>query len=134
MVENTVVKDQLTEAMVDSGAELTRKLDELGLAICAAFWYFMPEINEWRLLFASPEVSERGPRGVYEKIQLALEQLGERAAAAPLSAIGLLDQNADLVKALRTVIRAGNGIGRLRISKNAALGHFIDDALIYRAS
>ena len=37
-----------------------QKLDESGLPIQVAMWFFMPEINEWRLLFASPEVLEKG--------------------------------------------------------------------------
>lgn len=132
MAENTVVKDQLTDAMVEAGAELTRKLDEAGLVTNAALWLFVPDINEWRLLFASPEVSAQGPRKVYEQIRLALQQLGDRASAAPLSVIGLLDENAELVKLLRIAIRTGPGIGRIRFSKNVINGHFVEDALIYR--
>ena len=134
MAEITVVKDQLTDAMVEAGAELTRKLDEVGLLTNAALWLFVPEINEWRLLFASPEVSVQGSRKVYEQIRLALVQLGDKASAAPLSVIGLLDQNADLVKVLKTAIRTGSGIGRVRFSKNVINGHFIEDALIYRVA
>ena len=134
MAENTVVKDQLTDAMVEAGAELTRKLDEAGLLTNAALWLFVPEINEWRLLFASPEVSAQGPRQVYEQIRLALEQLRDKASAAPLSVIGLLDQDAELVKLLKTAIRTGSGIDRIRFSKNVINGHFIEDALIYRVA
>ncbi|MCC7213068.1 MAG: hypothetical protein E3K40_08590 [Candidatus Brocadia sp.] len=132
MAENTVVKDQLTDAMVEAGAELTRTLDEVGLATKAALWLFVPEINEWRLLFALTEVSEQGPRKVYEQIRLALQQLGDKASAAPLSVIGLLDENAELVKLLRIAISTGPGIGRIRFSKNVINGRFIEDALIYR--
>ena len=64
MVENTVIKEQLTPEMIDAGARLTQQLDESGLPIQVAMWFFMPEINEWRLLFASPEVLERGSRVV----------------------------------------------------------------------
>lgn len=134
MAENAVVKDQLTDAMIEAGAELTRKIDEAGLLINAALWLFDPEINEWRLLFASPEVSAQGSRKVYEQIRLALEQLGDKASAAPLSVIGLLDQNAELVKLLKIAIRTGSGIGRVRFSKNVINGHFIEDALIYRVA
>lgn len=132
MVENTVVKDQLSDAMIEAGAELTRKLDESGVSLSAALWLFEPEINEWRLLFASPEVSARGPIKTYERIQLALDQLGSRAAATPLSAIGLLEPEAPLVRQLRTAIRTGPGNGPIRFSKNVIDGHFIEDALIYR--
>ena len=132
MAENAVVKDQLTDAMVEAGAELTRKLDESGLPPIAALWLFMPEINEWRLFFASPDVSAQGPRNVYERIRLALEELGDKASASPLSVIGLLDPDAEVVQLLRTAIRSGSGIGRTRFSKSAIKGYFIDDALIYR--
>jgi hypothetical protein len=134
MAENTVVKDQLTDAMVDAGAELTRKLEEIGLPATAALWLFVADMNEWRLFFALPQVSAQGPREVYERIRLALEELGGKASAAPLSVIGLLDENAELVKLLRIAIHTGAGIGRIRFSKNVINGHFIEDALIYRVA
>lgn len=132
MAESALVKEHLTEQMISSGAELTAKLDAAGLPIAAAFWFFIPELNEWRLLFASPEVSTEGPRAVYEKIQRAVADLGD--AAVPLSAIGVLDVEADLIQLLKTAIRTGPGISRIRFSRNVINGHFIDDALIYRAA
>jgi len=132
MAEDTVVKEQLTDAMVDAGAELTQKLDELGLPTNAAFWLFMPDSNEWRLMFASADVSAKGPRSVYYAISSAMQQLGAKAAAVPLSAVGVLDENAELVRVLRTVTHAATGISRIRVMRNVVNGHFIDDALIYR--
>jgi hypothetical protein len=135
VAENTVVKDQLTDAMVEAGAELTRKLDESGMLTSAALWLFMPEINEWRLLFTSPEVSAQGPRKVYERIRVALEELGDKASAAPLcNRFATLDPNAELVQLLKIAIRTGPEVGRIRFSKNVINGHFIDDALIYRVA
>ncbi|MBI2150905.1 MAG: hypothetical protein HYU27_09935 [Acidobacteria bacterium] len=134
MAENTVVKEQLTGAMVDAGAALTAKLDEIGLPVTSALWLFEPDLNEWRLLFASPEVSSKGPRDVYEKIRLAIDELGPKAATIPLSVVGLLDPDADLVRLLKVAIRTGPGVNRIRFSKNVINGHFIDDALIYRAA
>lgn len=135
MAEGTVVKEQLTGAMIDAGAELTKKLDESGLPVTAALWLFVSDLNEWRLLFASPEVGTKGPRDVYEKIQHAIGQLGDTASAVPLSVVGLLDADADLVRLLKVAVRTtGPGLSRIRFSKNVINGHFIDDALIYRAA
>ena len=70
VAEGAMVKEQLAPApMIDAGAELTRKLDESGLPVTTALWLFVSELNEWRLLFASPEVDTKGPRDVYEKIR-----------------------------------------------------------------
>ena len=134
MAENTVVREQLTDGMIEAGAKLTSKLDEIGLPVTAALWLFVPDLNEWRLLFASPDVSSRGPRTVYEQISRGVDQLGAEASAVPLSIIGLLDADADLVRLLKVAIRTGPGVSRVRFSKNVINGHFIDDALIYRAA
>jgi hypothetical protein len=134
VAEGAVVKEQLTGVMIDAGAELTAKLDESGLPITTALWLFVPDLNEWRLLFASPEVATKGPRDVYEKIRKVVSQLGEKASAVPLSIIGVMDADADLVRLLKVAIQTGPGINRIRFSKNVINGHFIDDALIYRAT
>ena len=134
MTENTVVKEQLTEEMIEAGAQLTQKLDELGMPIAIAMWFFMPDINEWRLLFASPKLSTEGPREVYEQIEEARRTLGAQAERVPLSAIGLMDTNHQLVQLLQTALHTGPGVSRVRFSKNVVNGHFIDDALIYRSA
>jgi hypothetical protein len=134
VAENAVVKEQLTPAMVDAGAALTAKLDEAGVPVTSALWLFVPDINEWRLFFASPEVSAKGPREIYERIRLAIEGLGPAATSVPLSVVGLLDPDADLVRLLRETVKTGPGISRIRFSKNVINGHFVDDALIYRAA
>jgi hypothetical protein len=134
MAQDNVVMDRLTPEMIDVGDELTRKLDELGLTPTAAFWFFMTDLNEWRLLFASPEVRKQGPRAVYVKIHEAIEQLGEKSATIPLSAVVVLDEEAELVRLLHGVVNTGRAIGRVRFSKNVINGHFIDDALIYRVA
>jgi hypothetical protein len=120
--------------MIDAGAELTAKLDERGLGVTAALWLFVPDLNEWRLLFATPEVGSKGPREVYDKIRQAIPELGEKASAVPLSVIALMDPNAELLRIIRIGIQTGPGVSRIRFSKNVVNGHFIDDALIYRAS
>jgi hypothetical protein len=117
-----MVKEQLTAEMIDAGAELTAKLDENGLPLTTALW-----------LFASPEVGIKG-REIYEKIDHAINQLGDKASAVPLSVVSLLDANTDLVRRLEVTLHTGPRVNRIRFSKNVADGHFIDDALIYRAA
>lgn len=132
MAENTVVKEQLTEEMLEAGARLTAKLDEVGLSVAAAMWLFMTESNEWRLIFASPELPTAGPHAVYRKIEEARQALGDEAAAAPMSVIGLLNPSDELVQLFRTALKTSGGVAHVRFSKNAINGHFIEDALIYR--
>ena len=135
MAENFVVKEQLTEAMIDAGAELTQKLLDMGIPITASLWFFDLEICEWRLLLSSPDVPNRGPLTVYEQIQRALDELGPKAAAAPFEAISLLSPSAELVRNLKLKFTTtGPGISRIRFYKNVAYNQFVHDALIYRVA
>jgi len=129
-----VVKEQLTKEMIEAGAHLTQKLDESGLPIPVAMWFFMPDINEWRLFFASPEVSRTGSRDVYRQIEKARKKLGVEAEHVPLSVIGVLDTNHQLAHLLRVALQTGPELSRVRFSKNVINGRFIDDALVYRSA
>ena len=42
MAESMVVKEYLTPEMIEGGAKLITRLDELGLPIVAAFWSWGP--------------------------------------------------------------------------------------------
>jgi hypothetical protein len=134
MVEDYVVKEPLTDAMIDAGAEVVRKLDETGLPVTAAFWCFMPELSAWRLMIASPDVGTKGPRVVYEHIQRALKELGPLGAQAPLAQISVLEPRAQVVRALVTATPTGPGVSRIRFARSAVNGHYIDDVLVYRAA
>jgi hypothetical protein len=132
VAENTVVKEQLSAEMIEAGAQLIAKLDAMSLPIVAALWLFDTEINEWRLLIASPERASSGPLGIYEKIQEARRALGEQAARVPMWLITLVDPNQELIRSFRKGMPTGEGISRIRFSKNVIGGHVVDDALIYR--
>ena len=134
MAENTVLKEPLTDGMIEAGAQLIRKLDELRVEVTAALWLLDTEINEWRLLLASPLVSREGRVVMYQMIDRAIAQLDEHASAALFSAISLARENADLIKRLSATVRTGSDIDRIQFSKNVADGHFIEDALIYRST
>ena len=132
MDENTVLKEQLTKEMIDAGARLTEELDKTGVPIQAALWFFDSEINEWRLLFASRQVSQTGLRPLFEGLQEALKKLGPQAEYVPSSDIRLVRIRDEPVRSLMVASPTGPGISRLRFKKSVANGHFIDDALIYR--
>lgn len=68
------------------------------------------------------------------QIEEARKALGSQAERVPLSVIGLMDTNHQLVQTLGIALRTGPGVSRVRFSKNVVNGHFIDDALIYRSA
>jgi hypothetical protein len=97
-------------------------------------WFYDAEINDWRLLFSTPDIDTRGGFAVYGWIDEAIEQLGGKPAAPPYSAIGLLFPSDELTRKLRTGAATGPGIVRRRLRRTVADGRYIEDALLYRAA
>jgi hypothetical protein len=134
VAEGMVVKELLTDSMVNAGAALTKKLEENGLPVTTALWLFNPELGEWQLVFGSPDVGAKGPRNVYFRILEAIDQLGESVSAAPFSVITVRPTTDDLVRHLKSAIPTGPELKQVRVKRAYADGRYIEDALIYRAS
>lgn len=134
MAQNTLVKEQLTDAMIDAGELLLRELDRLGVPLTSAFWLFDIEVNEWRLVFASPEAAKVGSLAIYRQLQSAVTALGPRISAVPFSSIQVMNEDAEIVHLLGLAVKTGDDIQRIRFSRNAINGRYIDDTLIYRVA
>jgi len=135
MAESMVVKEYLTPEMIESGAKLITRLDEMGLPIVAAFLSWNPESNDWRLRIATPDRDAVGPQDPYRKIGEAREALGEEVAAIPMFGVRLAGVNDTTVRALRKKVPTDPKVlSRIRLRKSALDGHYIDDVLVYRAA
>jgi len=104
MAEEVVVKEILTKEMIESGAELTRLLDQAQLMVSASLWLYIPESNIWRLTIASPEVRTCGPKKVYQKIQSILSQIPEEQPSVGLKDISVVENDNALISLLRIAI------------------------------
>ena len=132
MAEETVVKEMLTQEMVQAGAELTRRLDEAHLEVCASLWLYMPDKNLWRLIVASPAVRQDGPKKVYQQIQTILSKMSDKTWKLPLHDISVVEDSDPLIASLRTSMGTKDGISGKRFSRDTVNGHFIEDAYIYK--
>ncbi len=130
-----MVKEYLSPEMIESGAKLIRQLDEMGLPVVAAFWYFDSESNEWILRLATPDLEIVPTPDIYLKIQQARQAPGEQAARLPMLGVRLASVNEKTVRVLRNALHTDPRVlSRIRLKKNALDGHYIDDVLVYRAA
>ena len=130
-----MVKPTLVDADMKAGEALLSKLDEIKFDVRAAFWFYMPDSEEWRLIFASPAVDKKGPKEAYEKVQSQLPELKEEFEQdyeLSLQNISVISPNDDLVKLLKTAIKTGPGVSHIRFARNVINNVFIEDAYIYR--
>ncbi len=132
--ETLVIKEPLTNEMIELGAQLVQKLDEMQVPIPVAMWLFDSEINAWHLILGSPQLATIGPLGVYGQIRRALETLGVSRQTLSLQMIRALAMNHWLVKKLSATVPTGPGLFRIRFTKDIMAGHIVDDALIYRSA
>lgn len=132
MAEETLVKEQLTEEMIRAGDALTRQLDRVGWPVFASLWLFEPDDNEWKLMLASPTVTEGGPKAAYDAVSRALSALHEHLTS--LKHIRVVEPNHPVVRLLASAVSTGPVITGIRFSKNTINGRFIDDAYLYRVN
>lgn len=118
--------------MIKSGAELVRKLDEHGLQPDAAFWLYLPEPQEWKLVIVEVKLGHVGPREIYSQIQHVMAQANEELGGLPLDSVTLAKPDSLVVSLLRHAIRTGEGIGGIRFTNNVINGTLVEDAYIYR--
>lgn len=131
MAYNTMVRQNLTEKMIEEGASLVRRLDETGVIVAAAFWFYLDEPDTWTLILTSPDVQSKGPKQMYERLQEVLHGFSE----LKLSDISVFPSDDPLPKLLRVAIATDpRAVSGIRFSRNTINGRFIEDAYIYRLS
>ena len=132
MAEETVVKEMLTQEMVQAGADLTRRLDEAHLEIRASLWLYLPDKNLWRLIVASPAVRQDGPKKVYQHIQTILSKMSDKPWKIPLHDISVVEESDPLIASLRTSMGPQDRMSGRRFSRDTINGYFIEDTYIYK--
>lgn len=127
-----MVENQLRKELIDAGAALIRKLDESGLQPDAAFWFYFPDAQVWKLVVAEIKVGKNGPKEVYRLIQRMLGKGNPEFEELSLDDLALIKPDAPLVTLLRTAVHTGSGVHGIRFSNNVVNGTVIEDAYIYR--
>jgi len=117
---------------IEGGKRLLEALDENGLDIRAAFWYYFPEPEEWRLVFATPMVDKEGPIVTYSRIRVILQGL-DPIPEIPMRYISAVSPNSNLVKNLRSFIQIHpDNKSEHYLRHTIANGSYIDNAILYR--
>ena len=97
----------------------------------AAFWWYFPEAEEWRLVIATPLVDEVGPLSAYGLIQARLSAISPPLTLA-LQNISLISPKDERVKAFKKALKIAPDPVGIRFTRSALNGTFIEDAYVYR--
>ena len=129
-----MVAAPLVEKDIRDGETLLRRLDRDGFRATAAFWYWEPEDEKWRLIIATPLVKDKGPREAYMKLDNSARRIRKKGFALNSMHVQLVKEEEELPSALRRAVKTGRNIAGIRFSRNVIDGTYIEDAYIYRAA
>ncbi len=135
MVKNALVRETLSEEMINAGRYLLEQLDSVKSDIKSFFWFFFPEEKIWKLIIASPLVKKEGPRSFYKRIidiNRSLESDDKETIS--LNNILVVNTENEIVKLLGFFIDTGDTISGIRFTGNTINGVYIEDAFIYRSN
>lgn len=118
---------------LEEGKKVLEELDKAGLRIASAFWLYLTEVEEWRLMLAMPSIDTHGRKKTYAKIWEVLDR-NRSTLNIPLDAISLISPNDKLNQLLRSVAKTGKGLSGIRFSGNVINGTLIEDSYIYRVN
>jgi hypothetical protein len=94
-----------------------------------AAWIYDAEIQEWRLVLASPSVDEKGPLSVYRRIGDVLTREGLQPLDLDrIVVVGAADSS---VKDLANLASRGEALG-VRLGKSNVAGHQVEEGYLYQ--
>ena len=124
-------KAALVEADIDGGAELIRALDQSGLPVQAALWFYSADEQEWYLMIATTIVDKFGPRRAYRDIRRIMQKEQPPFSVA-FGRIKAVSPSSRLIQLLRCAVKTGKALVAIRFSQNTINGEYIEDAVLYR--
>lgn len=104
MVEETLVKESLTEQMIDEGQTLLAYLNEENADIVAAYWIYLPSVASWELHFVSPKIDTEGSLKYYTKIRNYLSHVNNPMPWWLVNSIKFVGTNYSFFRLLRKAI------------------------------
>jgi hypothetical protein len=132
MAFQIVVTDTLTDAMVQVGGEMIQSLEAAGFPVRAAFWWYLPQSEVWRLMIATPVVSQLGATEAYRRIHGIVDRIPSDGAKIRMNDVSVIEDNSHLVSLLRNAVKPSRKASGIRLFQNVINGVMIDDAYIYR--
>ncbi|MGC1374291.1 MAG: hypothetical protein WA824_19295 [Candidatus Sulfotelmatobacter sp.] len=125
-----------TATLVNSDIEIGRRivaaLTRASVPVTVYLWAFIPQLQEWQFMIATPLVDTKGPLAAYGEVNRVLQREGV-FDDVPLRRIFLKSPNDRVLKSLEKESRA---IPReaFRVVNEQIAGSFVEDAYVYSGS
>ncbi|HEY0080729.1 MAG TPA: hypothetical protein VGB73_19150 [Pyrinomonadaceae bacterium] len=133
MVEEVLVKGELSSEEINVGENLLRRLDMAKADVIAAYWIFNPEVGTWRLEFVSPQVESKGPLKFYSLVYELLDAEPKLRSRLGFGFISVLGPKYSFYKSLISAIKCKKELMNTQLNRCIVDGQLVD-LYIYRLS
>jgi hypothetical protein len=126
----------VTAALVNHDIEIGRRivaaLTRASVPVTVYLWAFVPQLQEWQFIVATPLVDTKGPLAAYGEVNKALQREGV-FEDIPLRRIFLKSPNDRVLKSLEKESKAIPHEAFTVVNEQIA-GNFVEDAYVYSGS
>jgi hypothetical protein len=117
---------------IEVGRRIVAALTRASIPVAVYLWAFIPQLQEWQFMVATPLVDTKGPLAAYGEVNRALQREGV-FEDMPLRRIFLKSPNDRVLKALEKESRAIPQEA-FRVVNEQIAGNFVEDAYVYSGS
>jgi hypothetical protein len=125
-----------TAALVNNDIEIGRRivaaLTRASIPVTVYLWAFVPQLQEWQFMVATPLVDTKGPLTAYGEVNKAMQKDGV-FDDIPLRRIFLKSPSDKVLKSLERESRAVPHEA-FRVVNEQIAGSFVEDAYLYQGS
>jgi hypothetical protein len=122
----------LVNSDIDIGRRIVGALTRAGIPVTVYLWAFVPQLQEWQFMIATPLVDTKGPLAAYTEVNRALQKEGV-FEDVPLRRIFLKSPRDPVLRSLERQSRAVPQ-ETFRIVNEPIAGSFVEDAYLYTGS
>ncbi|MGD0823282.1 MAG: hypothetical protein ABR908_01780 [Terriglobales bacterium] len=117
---------------IDVGRRIVAALTRASIPVTVYLWAFIPQLQEWQFMIATPLVDSKGPRAAYGEVNRALQKEGI-LDDLPLRRIFLRSPSDKVLKFLEKESKAAPQEA-FRVVNERIAGDFVEDAYLYTGS
>ena len=122
----------LVNSDIEIGRQIVTALTRAKIPVAVCLWAFVPQLQEWQFIIATPLVDTKGPLAAYGEVNKVLRREG-LFDDTPLRRIFLRSPNDRVLKSLEKESRAVPQES-FRIVNEQIAGNFVEDAYLYHGS
>ncbi|HEV7796620.1 MAG TPA: hypothetical protein VGO73_00580 [Pyrinomonadaceae bacterium] len=131
MVEEVLVRENLSAQEIVCGEELLRRVKRAGITVAAAYWVRdRTESGSWKLDIVTPEVDKEGPLKLYERIHELVRIPSRIPCGLDINIIEVLGLKYSFFKMLKSAFKSEEPLSSVRLSE-FVVGDGVFDLYIY---